>query len=405
MQRNRLSVLLLAFLFLSSPLRAQIAAGTSLEVHFPNGTVSRLRLVPDAASVLFPTSQAILEMMDVRVDLPNVDNGLLKQLQFATVRTYTSKQASPTIPLEPKSMSHTPGVRITAAVFADRIYVVNQLFWGENLATINGLLRQLGSQIDSTQNALQVAKFFLQLGYYDFDNPDNFVATKIADIPPKQIEFPGQSLTEVQNAIRPPTVKQGGNGYKVDIVTLDRDSALVLLHHWSINFMDSQITNAQEEVLLPQNMHYRAREAPSDSMSGTLASPLSSLRFQLTVMADGTCSDSKGLNMSAYTFATSDGPQVRRSACYFKSTERSLTELHNQLRRASQIIELGDWKDNDGKILGERALALYSDKESGKVLAAVLLRRDTRLFEVSSPCLRNALEFEKVWFHSELKAR
>lgn len=402
MHRNRLSVLPLAFLFLSSPLRAQVAAGTSLEVHFPNGTVSQLRLVPDAASVLFPNSQAILHRMDVRVDLPNVDNALLKRLQFATVRTYTPRQASPTPSPGPKSMSPTPGVRITAVVFADRIYIVNQLFWGENLATINALLRQLGAQIDSAQTALQVAKLFLQLGYYGFENPDNFVASKIGDIPPKQIEFPGQSLTEVQGAIQPPTVKPDGHGYKVDIVTLDRNSALVFLHHWSVNSLDSQITNAQEEVLFPKDMHY---EAPSDSMTGTLASPLSSLRFQLAIMADGTCSDSKDLNMSAYTFTTSDGPQVRRSVCYFKSTERSLMELHNELHRASQIIELGDWTDNDGKILGERALVLYSGKESGKVVAAVLLRRDTRFFEISSSCLRNALEFEKLWFHSELKPK
>src|SRR5690242_6455285 len=226
MHRSPLSVLPLAFLSLSSPIRAQVPAETSLEVRFPGGTTSRLKLVPVAASVLFPNSQAVLDKMDVRIDLTKVDNELLKRLQFATVRAYAPKQASP------KSMVLGPGVRITAVVLADRIYVVNQLFWGENLATINALLRQLGAQIDSTQTALQIAKFFLQLGDYGFDDPDNFVMSKISDIPLKQIDFPGQSLTEIQNAIRPPTVRQDGNRYMVDIVTLDRDSALVLLHKW-----------------------------------------------------------------------------------------------------------------------------------------------------------------------------
>lgn len=405
MQADRVLALSLGSLFLGSPIRAQMTQENPVEAHFPDGSARQMTLIPSAANVLFPNSKVILDMRDTRIHLEGVNGTPLEKLQFVTVRNYVSKQTAEAIPSARKHNAPVRAARITAVVYENKIYAANRLFWGENTAVINALLRTLDANVDSPEIALQLTKFFLQLGYYGFDDPDNFVVSKFTDLGPKQIEFPGQSVKEMQSAVQPPVAKQHGNVYKVDLVTQDKDAAFVVLHRWRITIIDSQITDAREEVLLRERDHFRVGEAASNSMSGTLASPASNLRFQLSIMADGKTTDSKHLNVSTYTFTTSDGPPVRRSAYFFKSEQRAVRELHNQLSRASQILGQGHWTDDQGKMLGERALVLYSNRGSGDLVAAVLLRRDTRFFQIWSSCLRNVLEFEKVWFHSDLNSK
>ena len=84
----------------------------------------------------------------------------------------------------------------------------------------------------------------------------------------------------------------------------------------------------------------------------------------------------------------------------FDSAERAVREFREQLNRAGQILEQGNWLGKGGETIGERALVVYSTEKTNDLSAVILLRRDSRLFEVSSSCLRNLLEFEKVWFRN-----
>ena len=396
MRTNRLLPFSLAFLFLSFPVRAQVGGELPLEAQFPDGSARLISLVPSAAQVLFPSSKVLLGKINARVNLPSLGSGLIENVQFVTVTARPAFQRSKAA--AKKHLQNLP--RITAAAYDNKIFLLNELFCGENTAVFNALLRSLGANVDSAEKALEAAKFYLQLAYYRFDDLNDFIASSFASLPSKQIEFPGQSVPEIRSAVHPPVVTRDGNTYKADLITYDHDAAFVVLHHWSMTILHSQITDAREEVLVPQHMSYRVGEPPSNSIT-TPVSPASNLRFRLSLMADGKTPDSKELNVSTYAFTTSDGPQVIRSVCYFKSLKRSLTEMHNQLQRASQILEQGKWTDENGSVLGERALVVNSVKGSNRLEASVLLRRDSRFFEISSSCLRNALEFEKVWFHSQ----
>src|SRR5712692_3560218 len=343
MHANRIFGFSLVSLFLSFPIRAQIVRETFLEARFPDGSVGHVNLIPTAAAVLFPHAKVVLEKTNARIHLENVNGTPFEKLQFVTVGDYASPHIRKTISSERKKSAPMRTARITAVLYDNKVYVVNPLFWGENTATISALLRVVGANIDGPEKALQLAEFFLQFGYYRFGNPNSFVVSKLGDLPRKQIEFPGQSTTEMENAIHAPTVEGVRNAYKVGVVTYDRDAAFVVLHHWTISFLDSQITEAREQVLLPDHMRSRVGEGPSNSMSGTLASPASSVQFHLSIMADEKTSDSAHLNVSTYTFTTSDGPLVRRSVYYFKSRDRAIRELKDRLNRANQILELGKW--------------------------------------------------------------
>jgi len=399
MYASRLCTLSLALLFASLPISAQVTGDNSLQVYRGAGPARKMSLVPPSAKVLFPGSIVFVDKRDVGVSLPVVDGGLLRNMQFVTVRAYSPEQPPKANSTDQEEDPQVSSARITAVVYGDKIYVVSELFCDENIAVVNALLRSMGASVDSPEKALQVAKFYLQIGYYSFKDPDTFIVSAFGDLPAKQLEFPGQDAAEMQRAIHPPSAIRDGNAYKVELVTQDRDAAFVVLHHWSIRILKSQITDAREEVLIPDRMHYRAGEAASNL--GTLASAISTLRFQLSTIADGKTPDSKDLNFHGCSFNTSNGPGVTRSEYDFESNERSIRELDSALHSASQILERGKWTDAKGNVLGERALVLYSAEGSDEPVASILLRHDKTFFEVSSSCLRNLLEFEKVWFHSD----
>jgi hypothetical protein len=385
----------------SLPASAQSGGEKSVEVYSDAGFAGRMSLEPFSAASLFPNSKVYLSERKIGVSLLTGDAALLQKMQFVTVRAYSLEEASKADSSGKKQTTQASSARMNAVTSNRTIYILSELFCDENIPVFNELLRSLALRVESPEEALLVAKFFLQLGYYRFSDPDNFVVSTLSDLSPKQFEFPGQDMTEIQHAIRPPASIEEGDTYRIEIVAQDRDAGFVLLRHWSIRILRSQISDVKEEVLVPTWMHYRAGETPSTSMSGTLASPVSTLRFQLARIADGMTPDSKDLNFSSYSFNTCDGSQVVRSASYFESPHRAVKELDSYLHHAVQILERGKWTGEHGAALGERVLVLDSVGEPDGLRASILLRRDTRLFEVSSSCLRNALEFEKVWFGSD----
>jgi hypothetical protein len=399
--RFSLGTLSLLFLLPKSFVSAQASNGFFVEAHLGKSPAKRMTLLPTAAKILFPSSKVFLQKKDVSFALPAANQDPLKELQFVIASDYLAKESAPSNVSQKDPSATTHAAAITAVVYKDTLYVVGELFYEENLALINKLLRETGVQARTQEEALQVAEFYLQLGHYSFEAPSSYLVFKFEQLPDKQVEFPGQNESEIRTAIHPPTVAGNENGYKTDIVAMDSDAAFVYLRRWRIGILDSQVVDPQQEVVVPSRDHYRAGEAPSDRFGGTLASPSTDLRFQLSVIADGMTPGSTSLNVSTYGFNTSEGPSVRRSSFSFKSAEEATSEFEKQLRAASQILEQGKWLDTDGKQIGKRALLLYASRKSNGVSIAVLLFRGSRVFEVSSLSLKNALEFEKVWFHSE----
>lgn len=388
-------VLALGLLAVAAPTR--ISGQTKIDVHLPTGSTKTMNLFPESSRVLFPSSRVLLEMKDARVNLSAANAELLREMELVTASDYSSESTSR---VRGKDRRGSP-IKITAVVYGDSLYVVNELFFDENRAVINKLLQLLEVHADNEEKALQVANLYLQLAQYRFDEAAHYVVSSFQQLSPEQVKFPGQNMTEIESAIHSPYVKKDGNAYTVDMVTQDVDAAFVLLRHWTIRILDSQIASVQEEVVTPEHMHYRTAEAPSDRFGGTLKSPLTGLRFQLSIMGDGKTPDSKELNLSIYTFNASQGPPVIRSAYFFHSPGRAEREFKDELNQAGQILERGNWIGKSGEIVGERALVLDSTEKANGIRAIILLKQDSKFLNVSSSCLRNVLEFEKAWFGAQ----
>lgn len=397
MTANHLYKVFFVFLVAAS-VPARVLGQTEIEAHLPDGSARKVGLFPESARVLFPSSRVLLEEKHVRVNLTAADAMRVRDLKLVTAREY---------PLERTPSAKSSAIKVTAVAYGGDLYVLNELFFDENSVVISKLLASLEVHADSAERALQVATFFIQLAQYHLEEPETFVISTFSQLSAEQLKFPGQNETDIQSAIQSPKVEKDGNAYKVDIVTRDVDSPRVLLRHWVITILDCQVISLKEDVVIPKDMHYRAEEAPSDRFGGTLASPLTDLRFQLSIIADGMTRDrSNGINVSTYIFNTSNGLQVRRSTYFFKTPERVVHEFQEQLNGAGQVLNKGKWTGTGGEVLGERALVLYATEKSNNLRAAILLMRDSdsRFFEVSSSCIRNLLEFEKVWFYPQSKA-
>jgi hypothetical protein len=89
----------LALLFASLPISAQVTGDNSLQVYRGAGPARKMSLVPPSAKVLFPGSIVFVDKRDVGVSLPVVDGGLLRNMQFVTVRAYSPEQ--PPRPIRP----------------------------------------------------------------------------------------------------------------------------------------------------------------------------------------------------------------------------------------------------------------------------------------------------------------
>src|SRR5271165_3923822 len=200
-----------------------------VEVHEAGGTGKKMSIMPASATVLFPGSGVFLDSLDVRADLTSVTSEPQEQLRFVTLRSATGDGAAGT-----NSVSHAKvTARATAVIYKDRVYVGSEFFCDENTSVFNTLLRAMGAKVDSSEKAMQVAKFYLQLGYYHLEEPSKYIVSTFLQLPPEKMNFPGQNTKEMQDAIHPPVVKRDGDEYKAEIVTEDADAGFVLLYHWS----------------------------------------------------------------------------------------------------------------------------------------------------------------------------
>jgi hypothetical protein len=133
---------------------------------------------------------------------------------------------------------------------------------------------------------------------------------------------------------------------------------------------------------------YSALASPSPELGVFMVQPSTSIRrFEELGHACG------GPNQSWITGYTAyDGKQLSlRSATYTSQSEASL-ELQKRLQNATRIQEVGAKYNQQGKIVGKRAVAFFAfdDKE----IAAILWTKQKSLFVIKTESLDCALEFE-----------
>ena len=103
-----------------------------------------LGLLPESSKVLFPGSRVLLEKKGVKVNLSAANEALLREIQFVAASDYPLERTSGA-----QSKDRRRSIKITAVVYGDTLFVVNDLFFGDNSAVISKLLQSLEVHTDN----------------------------------------------------------------------------------------------------------------------------------------------------------------------------------------------------------------------------------------------------------------
>jgi hypothetical protein len=95
-------------------------------------------------------------------------------------------------------------------------------------------------------------------------------------------------------------------------------------------------------------------------------------------------------------YAAPDGVEISESCATFLSPSKAKRGLREKLKDAIGIVERGAKYDNQGRRVGERAVAFFNSKEEGKNVALVLWTDKKGMYELPSSSINHVLEFERT---------
>jgi hypothetical protein len=376
--------------------KGQDVARVTLSVTTQGGTTETYDAVPASAAIkLFPDFSAVFERRSVSFQPGDVAGSITQQVNFGVLRAPASHRV--TDATMPGTSSRQPP-EINAAIYGNKVFILGVLTYGENINVVNELLRALGTTINSPAQALQLSEFYIRLAYYRFSDLTAFLASAQSELSVDLRESKGPNVRKILTLPHPPLAIADGVGFKVDFVTVDRDSAF-LVHRWLIQVSNSQISDVQDEWLGPFASPFSDSGCPRMCSGSSPGTSSKTLVFAMNQMFDGFTEDLSTM-WSGLSFSVSDGPDVRRIVSSYPNAADAEKKMRDEMGKSDQVLRQGVWADEQGKKIGDWSIVLDRQKESEKLEVRILLRRDTRLFEVYSDSLRNALEFEKSWFHA-----
>ncbi len=94
--------------------------------------------------------------------------------------------------------------------------------------------------------------------------------------------------------------------------------------------------------------------------------------------------------------SSSDGMQFSKLDIYYDSSKRALKAFRENLNQSTDVIKREPLIDEQGRKVGEKAVATFAPYEGSSVVAAKLLWAEGSSFGyVESSSLQNILEYEK----------
>jgi hypothetical protein len=116
--------------------------------------------------------------------------------------------------------------------------------------------------------------------------------------------------------------------------------------------------------------------------------------FEAVAMGDGIAGDGT-TRLAINTYRSSGDTIVTSVHGHFVSSEAAIAELQRRMKEATKTVEQGSRKE---PMAGQRAVVFFPATEIFPERAAILLTHDKDYYEIISPSLRIALEFEKLRF-------
>lgn len=116
-------------------------------------------------------------------------------------------------------------------------------------------------------------------------------------------------------------------------------------------------------------------------------------KWKMTAMGELGAHDGSSLSLRSYT--KKDGKTVTIVHGDFSSDAEAIEELNHAVKAANKIVDRQSLKDDNGKTVGERILAVFMQNEPKEELQSVLWTEGSTFWDVSSPSLSVTLEWEK----------
>jgi len=261
---------------------------------------------------------------------------------------------------------------LSAASVGDQLFIFDRVFCSENSSAMTALIRATDSSPKTPTDALNVAKLYLALSYYQAEDPASFVATR-SDKPRSKNDGAGpRTFSDLIGVAHSPQVIREARGYLVDLYTRKLDTGGAAIH-WKIELTSSQ---------LDEEMASTEKWAPGDKPAGN-----KSIKFQVGIMADGFTED--GARTDIEQWLASDGPAVSRVHYYYPSFEKAEGRMSDTLQNALAVLQNTPWTGAGGQSTGKEALVIRINQDQKSLYASRLFLNQDSLVELSCACLRN----------------
>lgn len=207
------------------------AASAMLSIHSDDGKVVQYQAYPESrAKMLFPSADAWLDAEQ------NVDEWSL----------------SPTPILKKIRLIRLSDMRhrftIVGASFGERLFIFDGLFCSENAAVMNELIRDTHSTPHDDAEALNLAKLYLSLSYYQLEDPDKFVAIRGTNLRPKDASGSSRSFSDAIGVSNSPQVSRKDGAYSVDLYSYSKLGVTGgPVTHWRIELAPSRLDEQMAE--------------------------------------------------------------------------------------------------------------------------------------------------------------
>lgn len=362
----------LIFVLFASTLPAQDARAldsgwATLNIHREDGTLQQFRTFPkDNIELLFPKGDAVLDREPLPTDWRAPKALRSKKIQFVLVSD-TQKRFS-----------------IRGITYGDQLFLFDEFFCRQNPDVMSKLMRATSFYPRNTKEALNLAKVYLVLADYGFEDPRRLVISSASQVPSLPEPVPWIDINDVKSVIRPPVIRREGAGFYVDLFTCDLHMPWV--RHNRMNIGPEDLQNVRTQDIFPDYMDAQVldEQVRKNATSGIKEKVV----FESGGIADGDTSD--GCDFSTWHFDASDGPGVEQIRSNYKTHAHADGEWERILKRAISVTESGPWIDEHGKTVGKKTLVIFFD-DKHELWAARVFESETTVLEIICACHDNLL--------------
>ncbi|HEV3037990.1 MAG TPA: WD40 repeat domain-containing protein [Candidatus Angelobacter sp.] len=311
--------------------------------------------------LLFPRGEAILDQEPIPADWKASSMPLLRKIKLVKVSDTQGRFA------------------LGGVLYGKRIFLLDKLLCGENPVVMSRLMEATATAPKNPGEVLALAKFYLSLSQYRWQNVDQFVVSSI-DEHQDSTSLPEKKTKELQPVLHAPRAISKGEGYEVELFSSASDKSDV--HRWRMTINPAGLENVSDQIVFPNCENFRELYARAEK------NPEKIELLNCCVLGNGRAED--GAMTGFGTLAASNGPRVGRVSYYYESAEKAEARFHRSIAGAVAVIDDGPWLDSDGQVAGKRATLIEANVD--KILWAVqLIQEGSTVIEFSSYCLRNVL--------------